>query len=183
MKIRIHAAVVFGLAVSAFGQTSESGGNSHEPPVIGIVWAKGVEAAGDAGGNAVNQARSRGANMTYHGGKIMPNAVSQAIFWGPSWNNSGFAGDKITGLDSWYIGFSSSNYAKTSDEYTGTNGQVGAVTTYIGHTVDPTTATGGGNTSAILAEVCKEITNPDTSGNGYYPVYVDVKRGNAGYCA
>src|SRR4029077_18589662 len=33
----------------------------------------------------------------------------------------------------------------------------------------------------IVAEVCKEISNPVT--NGYYPVYVDVPRGNAGYCA
>jgi hypothetical protein len=27
------------------------------------------------------------------------------------------------------------------------------------------------------------ITSPDTSGNGYYPVYTDVPRGNANYCA
>ena len=36
-------------------------------------------------------------------------------------------------------------------------------------------------TSAILAEVCKVITNPVA--NGYYPVYVDSPRGHAGYCA
>jgi hypothetical protein len=27
------------------------------------------------------------------------------------------------------------------------------------------------------------ITSPDPSGNGYYAVYTDVKRGSAGYCA
>ena len=27
------------------------------------------------------------------------------------------------------------------------------------------------------------ITNPDPTGNGYYPVYTDIARGNAGYCA
>ena len=47
----------------------------------------------------------------------------------------------------------------------------------------PPAAAGGSNTSTILAEVCKVITNPDTSGNGYYPVYTDKPRGNAGYCA
>jgi hypothetical protein len=39
------------------------------------------------------------------------------------------------------------------------------------------------STSAILAEVCKMITSPDPSGNGYYPVYVDTPRGSANYCA
>jgi hypothetical protein len=121
--------------------------------------------------------------MTYHGGKIMPTADSQTIFWGPSWANSTFVGDKITGLDSWYTGFSNSNYSKTSDEYTGTNGQVGAATSYGGHNVDASTASGGGSTAAILAEVCKVVTSPDKSGNGYYAVYVDLPRGNAGYCA
>src|SRR5258706_1062525 len=122
-------------------------------------------------------------NMTYHGGKIMPTAITQAILWGPSWANSTFAGDTITGLDSRYQGQSNSNYAKTSDEDPGTNGTVGPTTSHLGHIIDPSTATGGSNTSAILAEVCKVITNPDPSGNGYYAVYTDVKRGNAGYCA
>jgi hypothetical protein len=121
--------------------------------------------------------------MTYHGGKIMTTAVSDAIYWGPSWSNSTFVGDKITGLDSWYIGFSSSNYAGTSDEYTGTNGTVGAVTTHLGHFIDLSAPGNGNSTSAILAEVCKEIVSPDPGGNGYYPVYVDTKRGNNGYCA
>ena len=121
--------------------------------------------------------------MTYHGGKIMPTAIMHAIFWGPSWSNATFAGDKISGLDIWYSGFSGSNYAKTSDEYTGSNGTVGATTTYQGHYIDTSKATGGNSTSAILAEVCKVIGTGDSSGNGYYPVYTDVKRGNAGYCA
>jgi hypothetical protein len=123
-------------------------------------------------------AKGNNPNMTYHGGVIMPSTVSQAIFWGPSWTNPG---DKITGLDSWYTGFSNSNYAKTSDEYTGSNGQVGPSVTHNGHIVDLTTAANGSSTSAIVAEVCKQITNPVS--NGYYPVYVDVKRGHAGYCA
>jgi len=126
-------------------------------------------------------------NMTYHGGKIMPTAVTKAIFWGPSWANASFAGDKISGLDSWYSGHSGSNYAKASDEYAGSNGQVGPSTTHQGHLIDTSAATGGGNTSTILAEVCKQINAgnivPDAGGNGYYPVYTDVKRGNAGYCA
>jgi hypothetical protein len=140
--------------------------------VRGIYWAKGA---------APIVPPSRNVNMTYHGGKIMTTTSSKSIFWGTSWPS--YSGDKITGIDSWYTGFSGSNYAKTSDEYTGSNGQVGPTLTSQGHIVDGSTAAGGGSTSTILAEVCKEITSPDPAGNGYYAVYTDVPRGNAGYCA
>jgi hypothetical protein len=90
-------------------------------------------------------------------------------------------------LDNWYTGHSNSNYAKTVHEYTGTDGVVGSSLTHHGHVIDVSTAKGGGSTSAILAEVCKQISSgkivPDLSGNGYYPVYTDVKRGTVGYCA
>ena len=126
-------------------------------------------------------------NMTYHGGKIMVTVTSKAIFCGPSWTNSSFVGDKITGLDNWYTGHNGSNYAKTVGEYTGSNGVVGSSMTHQLHVVDPSTAANGSSTSAVLAEVCKQVTAgnivPDGSGNGYYPVYTDVRRGRAGYCA
>ena len=147
-----------------------------EPPMLGVYWAR------DAVPGAVTRAAgSRSADMTYHGGKIMTTAVTKNIFWGSSWGNN--SGDKITGLDTWYTGFNGSNYAKTSDEYTGTNGQVTSATTHLGHIVDTSAAKGGSRTSAILGEVCKVITSPDTSGNGYYSVYTDLPRGHANYCA
>lgn len=156
-------------------QDLSSVNTQHEPPMLGIHWARDFHPF-----SQVSPAR-KGVNMTYHGGVIMTSVVSEAIFWGPSWTNSGFVGDKITGLDSWYPGFSNSNYAATSDEYTGSNGTVGSSVTYQGHTIDTTTASNGSNTTAILNEVCKVIPSPVS--NGYYPVYVDVKRGSAGYCA
>jgi hypothetical protein len=118
--------------------------------------------------------------MTNHGGKIMTTAVTASIFWGTSW--SSYSGDEMTGIDSWYTGFSNSNYAKTSDEYSGSNGQVGQSTSYQGRIVDTTPASGGNDTLAILTEVCKAIV-PDASGNGYYAVYTDLPRNGAGYCA
>jgi hypothetical protein len=36
--------------------------------------------------------------MTYHGGKIVPNAATQAIFWGTTWGN--YSGDEFTGYES-----------------------------------------------------------------------------------
>ncbi|HEX4233052.1 MAG TPA: hypothetical protein VH041_01985 [Caldimonas sp.] len=143
------------------------------PPMLGIHWARE---------HAANHARpSKSPLMTYHGGKIMTTAVTQAIFWGPSW--ASYNGDKVTGLDLWYDGHGGSNYAKTSDEYTGSNGQVGSTTTNIGHAIDSSTASGGNNTSVILAEVCKVVQSPEPNGNGYYAVYSEVKRGGAQYCA
>jgi hypothetical protein len=163
-------------AGAAFAAPPEDLTNKNEPPMLGIHWSRDA-----AGGQAARRRSSP--DMTYHGGKILPTVNSTAIFWGPSWTNSTFVGDKITGLDSWYTGHSGSNYAKTVDEYTGTNGQVGATTSSAPHIIDTSTASGGAQTSVILAEVCKVITSPDTSGDGYYAVYSDVKRGNAGYCA
>lgn len=148
--------------------TLERGG----PPMLGIHWAR-EHAAGHA-------RPTRNPNMTYHGGKIMPTAVTQAIFWGPSWTEGN---TKIAGIDLWYQGHDNSNYAKTSDEYTGTNGTVGPRTTHLGHLIDTSTASGGNNTSVILAEVCKMVSSPDSQGNGYYAVYSEVKRGGAQYCA
>jgi len=161
------------IATFAEAQRQDLSNNSGQPPRLGIHWARGF--------TPFARPSAKQVNMTYHGGVILTSVTAQAIFWGPSWTNSNFVGDKITGLDSWHTGFSGSNYAKTSDEYTGSNGTVGPTVTYQGHVVDTTTASGGGNTGAILAEVCKVIAKPVS--NGYYPVYTDVKRGNAGYCA
>lgn len=151
-----------------------------EPPMLGIHWARGFEPQARVVEDAKAAHSRNNPDMTYHGGKIMTTAVAQAIFWGTSWGS--YSGDKVSGMDTWYMGFSGSDYAKTSDEYTGSNGQVGAATTYDGHIIDTSAATGGGSTSAILAEVCK-VVSPNTKGNGYYAVYTDKPRGHAGYCA
>ena len=148
--------------------TLERGG----PPMLGIHWARE---------HAASHAARHGSSplMTFHGGKIMMTAVTQAIFWGPSWTTD--TSDKIPGLESWYEGHGDSNYAKTVDEYTGTNGQVGSATSHLSYLRDGSKAAGGGSTSAILAEVCKMVPSPDPSGNGYYAVYSEVKRGGAQY--
>jgi hypothetical protein len=180
MRTMFVAAVLCAAAVLGSAQPTNSSAPSWTPggpPIQGIFWARGA----DPNGPVKAQLLKRSPNMTYHGGKIMPTAVTGAIFWGTSWPTD--SSDKIAGIDAWYVGFSNSNYARTSDEYTGTNGQVGAPTTYLGHTVDGTVASGGSNASTILNEVCKIITSPDPSGNGYYAVYTDVPRGRAGYCA
>src|SRR5258708_39091767 len=158
------------LAAFSLGQSSNSVAGpedlsslntQHEAPMLGIHWARGFSPFSRAAGN--------NPNMTYHGGVIMPSVVSEAIYWGPSWTNSTFAGDKITGLDSWYTGFNNSNYARTSDEYTGSNGQVGSSVTHNGHLIDTSAAANGSSTSPLVAEVWKGNTKPAT--HAYYPLY------------
>ena len=144
-----------------------------ESKAHGVHWAKGVVRAAKPAkpGSRVN--------MTWHNGAIMTSAVVQSIFWGPSWATN--AGDKISGMDTWYSGYGGSNYAGASTEYTGTNGQVTRTVSFGGHFTDGTAASGGQTVGPILAEVCKVIPSPVA--NGYYPVYTDLPRGNAGYCA
>lgn len=157
-------------SVIAFGQTEGKSDSGHEPPMLGIHWTKDFQPAA---------ASQKTPNLIFHNGEIMPTASVHAIFWGTSWPVS--PGDKITGLDTYYQGFGGSPYANASDEYTGTNGQVTSSVSYTGHSVDATTASGGGSSSAILGEVCKTIGTSAVH-NGYYPVYVDLPRGSAGYC-
>ena len=142
---------------------------AHEPPLMGMHWAR----------EFARTARvRRSPNMTWHNGAIMTSSAITAVYWGSSWTSSN---PKVAGLESFYIGFNGSSYPKTSDEYSGTNGQVGPSDTYGGYVIDTSSASGGNQTSPILAEVCRAVPNPVS--NGYYPVYTDVKRGNAGYCA
>lgn len=151
-----------------------SGMDIHAGSPHGQVVAHGAHDAGAGRGGS--------ANMTWHNGGIMVTSDVTPIFWGTQWADSTYVNDKETGLASFYTGYSSSNYAKTSDEYTGNNGQVGPSLTLRNSLVDSgSSLTKAPSTTDILNEVAKEITNPVA--NGYYPVYTDLPRGNAGYCA
>jgi hypothetical protein len=117
----------------------------HEPPMLGIHWARGFEPNFLAKHAAQGLAHRKGTsvNMLWHNGSILTTAVTENIFWGTSWGT--YSGDKITGMDTWYTGFSGSNYSATSNEYTGTNGQiVEAATSHLGHVMDTSAASGGG---------------------------------------
>ena len=193
-------AIVLGMSGPGFSQSESttvedlSRPSGVEPPMLGIHWARGFDpnvlarrAAHSGGGGVGNGHRKPppppppppSPNMTNHGGAIIAASETASIFWGTSWGN--YSGDEITGMNSWYAGFGDSNYAKTCDEYSGTNGTVTATSTYDGAYLDTSAASGGNSTSAILAEVCKEITKPVA--NGYYAVYTDQPRGSSGYCA
>jgi hypothetical protein len=167
----IVAAIVVLLAFGASGTLAASPGKGTEVlDAQGIVHARGQAPVG--------KGRSL-PNLLYHNGTILNSSVVEAIFWGSSWTETN---GKVTGLDGFYSTIKDSPYMNTNSEYTGTNGSVGTGATYLGHVVDTTPApTQAPSTSTVLAEVASRITNPVP--NGYYPVYVDLLRGNAGYCA
>jgi len=175
--VSLAAASVLIVSVTVAPVAAASPASIVAGPPLGLVLPRGTAGLLGRGKQTVN--------MTYHNGAIMTTAHTTAIFWGTSWLTSPL--DKITGIDSFYTGFSNSNYAMTSDEYTGKGSTVGPVTTYSGPVVDTSAASGGGNTATILAEVARQVTagqiTLDLSGNGYYPVYTDLPRGTAGYCA
>jgi len=158
--------------IGLFAQDMESG-HRPEPPKAGIHWAKGQAPTGQAGSSP---------NLQYHGGPVMGNATVTPIFWGPSWGNHIWVGDKMTGLASFYTGINQSTYANTVGEYTDSVGTplTSSIASYLAVT-DLSPARNGQSTSQILAEVCKAIPNPVA--NGYYPVYTDTPRRNAGFCA
>jgi hypothetical protein len=151
---------------------------SSEPPLwaaapLGLVQPHGK--AGRGGGGP-------GQSLIYHGGEIMNDAKVTAIYWGTKWGNPSFTGDKRTGLATFYGGIGGSGYIGTNAEYGGSNGQVGTGVSFGGDRVDTSSSlTRAPSTSDVLAEVSSQISNPVT--DGYYPVYTDLARGNAGYCA
>ncbi|HET6230901.1 MAG TPA: hypothetical protein VFE05_12585, partial [Longimicrobiaceae bacterium] len=121
--------------------------------------------------------------MVWHNGTILVASKTQAIFWGSQWNTASFAGDKITGLDSFFQGFGGSGYALTNTEYTGSNGQVTAASTYLGHVIDTSTPPRRALTvSGAVAEACK-VTGNNPDPNALYLIYTATTAGNVSYCA
>ncbi|MGZ3652513.1 MAG: hypothetical protein ACXVB9_17325 [Bdellovibrionota bacterium] len=133
---------------------------------------------------AQRSATGSSALMTYHKGPVIHSGSVKAIFWGASWNNATFAGDKIAGIDSFFQGFAGSRYSQTGSEYTdGAGNHVTGQITYLNHVVDtsapPLRAL---RTSQAVTEACKVAgNNPDP--NALYLIYTSTGAGNVNYCA
>jgi hypothetical protein len=119
-------------------------------------------------------------NLVDHGGPVLPSSKSEAIFWGSSWNKVSFAGDKITGLDTFFGGFGGSDFAVTNTEYS----NISTGMAYIGHVIDPTEppARKALTVSEAVAEACSVTgNNPDAS--AVYFLYTSTTAGHVNYCA
>jgi len=142
--------------------------------MLGIYWAPGSHPV------IPPAKKPPSPDLVWNKGEIMPTVSVHPIFWGTSWPTD--QSDKISGLESFYIGFNGSGYAHASDEYTGSNGQVTSAIAYTGYTIDGTPASAGNVPGAIFNEVCKVIGKSAVH-NGFYPVYVDLPRGNIPGCS
>jgi hypothetical protein len=177
-------------AVGAVAMTAQAGQGPPlwAGPAGGIVPLREPGGQGKPGGGGAKPAKL----LTYHNGPVMTDSAGPigggvavtAIYWGTSWGSPSFAGDKVSGLASFYGGIGGTSYMKTNQEYTQGDGAhvTTAVTNYAAafdaKTKQPSTAP---STGAVLAVVANNIGAPVR--NGYYPVYSDQKRGTAGYCA
>jgi len=119
--------------------------------------------------------------MTWHGGDVLVASRTFAIFWGSEWNNSTFAGDKITGLTSFLQGWNGSAYAGLLSEYSGANGQVTSASTFAGSVIDPTAPPAGApSRAALMAEIASLVPIPDPG--TLYLIYSTTTRGTASFC-
>ena len=120
-------------------------------------------------------------NLTYHSGPVLQAGKAQAIFWGSSWNTASFAGDKITGLGTFFSGFGGSNFAGTNTEYSG----ITTAMTYLGGGIDATTEPPSRKAltvSQAVAEACK-VTGDNPDASALYLIYTSTSAGHVNYCA
>ena len=122
--------------------------------------------------------------LLWHNGPVMHSTAVLPVYWGSSWSNSSFVGDKVSGLNTLYSGVGGTPYARTNGEYTDGAGSVNTSSISKSGNFTDTSATPSGapSTTQVLSEVAK-VTNGHPVANAYYPVYSDQRRGNAGYCA
>jgi hypothetical protein len=177
----IAAAVVATVClVSVVGATSRATA-AGGPPSIAAGPAFGFVPSHNA--NQAGKGQKRSQLLSWHGGPVMHSTTVASVFWGASWSNSTFTGDKISGLDYFYLHVGGTGYAHTNSEYYDGSGNVNTSISSAGHLTDSTaTPSGAPSTSQVLAAVAR-ATNNSPVANAYYPVYSDKPRGSAGYCA
>src|SRR6266536_2366771 len=122
-KKTILAVVALALACAAIVAVSaaSAAGRGGRPelaagPASGFVPANAHAAQPGAGKHV--------SNLIWGGGPVMHATTVVPIYWGTSWGNSNFVGDKVTGLDNVYSHVGGTSYLHTNSEYTDNSGNV-----------------------------------------------------------
>jgi hypothetical protein len=177
----IAAAVVVTFCLASVVGAASTATAASGPPSIASGPAFGFVPSHNA-----NQAKGKGhlQLLTWHGGPVKHSTKVVPVYWGTSWGNSTFVGDKMTGLGYFYSHVGGSGYAHTNSEYY--DGTDFVNTTLISTNADlrdsTATPSGAPSTTQVLAAVARATSNNPIA-NAYYPVYSDKPRGSAGYCA
>jgi hypothetical protein len=170
----LSAMLVVGLAATA---AQAQGGSPvvKSAEAFGIVWTHG-----NAGGHA-NPHQSP--NLIYHGGPVQTSGTTVLpIFWGTSWGTS--AGDKITGLNSFYSNVGRSAYVDTNTEYTDSSGaKVSPAVSFGGDASESSAASSQAPSTTDVLNVVADVYGSNLTAGAYYPVYSDQPRGHTRYCA
>ena len=146
MKNRLLQTLAVGLPLTSIPLFAQDG-HRPEPPMAGVHWAKGEAPTGQAGTSP---------NLNYHSGPIMPTAVVQPIFWGPSWSSS----DPIsTSLSSYIAAYGGSGEYNVITQYSGIQKSSLATGVVYDSSTPPTNVTD----AAVQAEVTKYFPTADTS--------------------
>ncbi len=116
-------------------------------------------------------------DMTFHGGSVLTSNKVQAIFWG-DWSSAA-AQAKITGMDTFFAGLDGSNFAATSDEYSGITSQTTVLPDVMDGSAAPKRAI---NTSTAVSKACA-ITNNNPDPSAVYFLFTSTGAGHVNYCA
>lgn len=172
LAVATAVACIAGTIMVGNAANDDKHGQTVDQMPTGIHWARDAQPG---------HLRLQSPTLNDHGGPVMHGTTVEPIFWGVKWANAAFAGDKISGLQTFYSGVGSSSYANTTTEYHDGTGAVSTSVSLGATLYEYSTAASGSNPAPILAEVCAAVSNPVS--NGYYPVYVDAPRGRAKFCA
>lgn len=150
---------------------------------VSYFWSKEISSAKKSvisiKKSTINTGDITGYLMTPHTNpvNVMSHINTTPIFWGTSWYNPRYYSDKIFGLMHFYQNFQGSTYASIIDEYLPTGLSHQSASSIID------TSTASANPSNVLAKICSVVNSSINSKSDYYPVYTDIKRGTANYCA
>jgi hypothetical protein len=125
--------------------------------------------------------------LALHGGDVLTSTKTEAIFWGPEWEDwqrDPALFSALPWLASFLQGFGDSNYARTLTEYRGTTvGNVTTQSTFVGAVTDTSAAPSGMvSLQQVVDEVCK-MTNNYPEPDAVYFVYSSTRYAGMDYCS
>jgi len=126
--------------------------------------------------------------LVYNGGPLLPNVHVRPIFWGSKWADPAYAGDKITGLRTFFNALNGSNYYNLLSQYfNGTKPTIDTPNVTVDSSPFVFKADDNALTNYVFSRVCdaaRSFNDTKAVSTYYYPVYIDFKRpSNVNYCA